>query len=66
MVRSPDRDTNFFGFVAGVFLGDTLESDKFIIDLGYVLWTSIDLLKENIFTLKKRQETDDILQTQTT
>ena len=52
-VHSPDGDTDFFDTVAGVLLGDTLEPYLFIICLNWVLWTSIDLIKENGFTLKK-------------
>ena len=45
----------------------SLESDAqapylFILCLDHELKTSIDLIKENDFTLKKRQEADDILQ----
>ena len=57
-VRSPDGDTDFFDIVAGVLQGNTLASYLFIIWLDYVLRTSIDLMKENGFTLK-RQEADD-------
>ena len=54
MVRSPDRDTVFFDIIARVVHGDTL----FIICLDYVIRTSIDLIKEKKFTLKKaRAET---------
>ena len=52
-VCSLDRDTDFFDIVAGVLLGDTLAPYLFIICLDYVLQTSIDLIKENGFTLKK-------------
>ena len=41
--------TDFFDIVAGVLLAPYL----FIICLDYVLKTSIDLIKENVFTLKK-------------
>ena len=60
MVRSPDGGSDFFNIVAGILLGDTLTPYLFIC-LDYVLRTSIDLIKENGFTLKK-QEADDILQ----
>ena len=52
-VSSPDRDTYFFDIVASVLQGDTLAPYLFIICLDYVLWTSIDLMKENGFTLTK-------------
>ena len=53
MVRSPDGDRDFFIMVAGVLPGDVLAPYWFIIYLDYVLRTSIDLIKENTFTLKK-------------
>ena len=52
-VRSPDGNSDFFDIVAGVFQGDTLGLYVFVIYLNYVLWTSIDLIKENGFTLKR-------------
>ena len=52
-VCSPDGDTNFFDIVAGVLQGDKLAPYLFIICLDNVLRTSIDLMKENDFTLKK-------------
>ena len=58
-ICSPDRDTDFF---ADVLLGYTIAPYLFIICLDYVLWTSIDLMKENGFRLQKRQEEDNILQ----
>ena len=48
-----DEDTNFFDIVVGVLQGDTLTPYLFIICLDYVLWTLIDLMKENGFTLEK-------------
>ena len=69
MVHSPDGDTGFFNIVAGVLQVDTLVPYLFIVCLYNILWTSVDLIKENGFTLKKAK-TDDILQklwqTQTT
>ena len=41
--------------VAGVLQGDTLAPYLFIICLDYVLWTSVDLIKENGFTLAKER-----------
>ena len=61
MVCSPDGDIDFFDIVIGVLQGDILVPHLFIIHLDYVLQMSIDLMKENGFTLKK-QEADDILQ----
>ena len=54
-VYSPDGDTDYFDIVAGVLQGDTLVSYLFIICLDYMLWTSIDLMKENSFTLAKER-----------
>ena len=44
---------DFFDIVAGVLQGDTLTPYLFIIHRDYILWTSIDLMKENGFTLAK-------------
>ena len=52
-VCSTDGDTGFFDIVAGVLLGDTFAQYLFMICLDYLLRTSIDLIKENDFTLKK-------------
>ena len=52
-VHSPDGDTDFFDIVACVLQGNTLASYLFIICQDYVLRTSIDLIKDNYFTLKK-------------
>ena len=52
-VRSPDGGINFFDMVAGVLQGAKLAPCLFIICLDCVLPTSIDLMKENIFTLAK-------------
>ena len=54
-VRSPDGDTEYFDIVAGVLQGDTLVPYLFIICLDYVLRTSIDKIRENGFTLKKKR-----------
>ena len=63
MVHSSADDTNFFDIVAGVLQGDTLAEFQFIICLDNVLGMSIDLMKDNAFTLE-RQEADDIKQRQ--
>ena len=52
-VRSPDGHTDFFDIVAGVFQGDTLVPDLFIICLDDVLRTLIKIIEENDLTLKK-------------
>ena len=52
-VHSPDGDTDFFDIVAGVLQGDTLALYLFIISLDFMLRTSVDLMKENGFTLAK-------------
>ena len=57
-----DGDTDFFDFVTGVLQGNGLALILFIIYIDYVLQTSINLMKENDFTLKKSHETGDILQ----
>ena len=63
MVRSLDANTDIFDIFAGFWQEDTLAPYFFIICLDYVLRTSINLIKENIFTLKKKKEkADDILQ----
>ena len=53
-IRSPDGDTDYIDIVAGVLQGHLLASYLFIICLDYVLWTSIDKIKENGFKLTKR------------
>ena len=68
-VRSLDGDTGYFDIAAGILQGDTLAPYLFIIYLDFALRTSIDLMKENNFTLKKSEEADDtphkLLRTQT-
>ena len=59
MVRSPDRD-----IVTSVLQGYILEPYLFILCLDYVLQTPIDLIKENRFIQKKKQEADDTQQYQ--
>ena len=51
-VRPPDGDTDFFVIVAGVLQADNLTPYLFIICLEYIHRTSIDLIKENGFTLE--------------
>ena len=53
VVRSPDGDIAFFDINAGVLQGDALAPYLFILSL---LWMSIDLIKENGFTLKKKKK----------
>ena len=67
-VLSPDMDTDFFDIVAGALPGDTLAQYLFIFCLDFLLRTSIDLMKENGFTLKKaksRWYPHKVLRTQT-
>ena len=52
-VRSPNGDIDFFDIVAGVLQGETLTPYQFIICRDYVFQTSIDLMKENGYTLEK-------------
>ena len=62
-VRTPDGDTDFFYIMAGILQSDTLTLYLFIICLDYVFRMSIDKIKKNGFTLKKKkrgQEADDI------
>ena len=54
-VRLPDGNTDYFDIVAGVLQGDTLAPYLFIICLDYMLQISIDLMKENGFTLAKER-----------
>ena len=56
MVRTSDGDTEFFGIVAGVLQEDTLAPYFFITYLDNILWTSIDLIKENGFARKKSKK----------
>ena len=53
MVHSSDGNTDFFNIVAGVLQEDILVPYLFIICLDYTLQTSIDLIRENDFTLTK-------------
>ena len=61
MVRLHDSDTDFFDIVAWVLQRDTLAPYMFIICLYHALQTSIDLVKLDSFSLKRR-EVDDIPQ----
>ena len=54
-VRSPDGDKEYFDIVAGVLQGDTLAPYLSFICLDYVLWTSIDKIRENGFELTKKR-----------
>ena len=56
IVHSSDGNTNFFDIVAGVLKGDILARYILIISPDYVRQTSIDLIKENGFTLLKRSK----------
>ena len=48
--KSSDGDTDYFDIVVGVLWGDALALYLFIICQDFVLWTLIDLMKENGFT----------------
>ena len=54
-VRSPDGDTDYFDIVAGVLQGDTLAPYLLNICLDYMLRTSIDKMKDDIFKLTKER-----------
>ena len=52
-VRSLDGDTGYFDIAAGILQGNTLAPYLFIICLDFVLRTSINIIKENGFAIKK-------------
>ena len=54
MVLWPDDDTDVFNIGAGYLNGNILSPYMFIVCQGYVIWTSMALIKENRFTLKKK------------
>ena len=54
-VSKPDGDTDYFDIAASVLQGDTLAPYLFIICLDYVLWTSIDKMKDNGLKLTKER-----------
>ena len=49
---SLDGDIDFLDIVAGVLQGDALAPYLFIICLDYILWTLLDLMKENEYIYK--------------
>ena len=49
-------DTKYFDIVTGVFQRDILAQYILIINLGYALWKSKDLRKENGFTQKGKNK----------
>ena len=53
MVYSPDGNIGFFEIIAGVLRVDKLAPFIYIIDLDYILRTSVDQVKENGFTLEE-------------
>ena len=53
MVHSLDEDTDFFDIVTEVLQGNTLAPYLFRPCRDYALQTSIDLIKENSFELKR-------------
>ena len=50
---SPHEDTEFFVKITGILKGDTLTTYMPKICLDYVILTSVDLIKEKGFALKK-------------
>ena len=64
-VRSPDG-ADIFDIIARDLQADTLVLYLFLIGLVYVLGTSIDLMKENGFTLEKAILRHKLLRTQMT
>ena len=50
VIRTPDDDADFSDIVVGVLQGHTFIPHLFINCLDYALWTSIDLIKENVFS----------------
>ena len=62
-VCMPNEDTDFFDIVVDVLQGDTLVPYLFIIYLDYVLQMSIDLMKEDGFTLEKARSRQYSVQT---
>ena len=53
IVCTRDGEVDFFDIIAGVLQGDKLAPYLIIIFLGYLLRTSIDLMKENGLTLNR-------------
>ena len=64
-ICSLDGDTDFVNIVAGILQGDTLAPYLFIIYLDNELWTSIDFILKNDFTLKKIRSREDAVETMT-
>ena len=60
MVHSVDGDTEFFDLVAGGLRRDSLAPYFYIISSNYVLQTSINLIKEKWFHIKKKVNADKI------
>ena len=58
LVHLPEGDTDFFDVVAGVLQGDVLTPNLFLIFLDQEFRMSIDLMKENSFTWKKKKKTN--------
>ena len=55
-VLSPDDDTDVFDIVVGVMQADILTTYSFIINIDYILRTSISLIRKNSFTQKKKAD----------
>ena len=60
MVLSPHGNTHFFSIVGGALQGNTFAVFLSIIFLDHMLEMSIDLKKENIFTLKMPEASREI------
>ena len=58
MIRSPEKDTDFFDKVAGVLLGGRLAPYLFILCLDHTIQTFIDHIKGNDFLEVNRFESD--------
>ena len=56
----PYGNADFYSIVAGVLQGDTFTPYFLIFWKDHVLQTSIDLISDNDFMLKKRLEVNDI------
>ena len=61
MVCSLDDDTDFFDIISGVLQGNTFAPFLFIICLDYVLWMSVNLMKETGLALVQEKWTYPIV-----
>ena len=65
MVYTPDEDRDFFDIIVGILQGDALASYMFIFCQDNIVWTSIDLIEKNGFTLKKTRKRRYFVETKT-